>query len=126
MVDYTFTKFGSLIKQMFITFEGLFTGKLSVKQLTGPIGIYNVVGEQRKQGIENVLYLITLLSVNIGFLNLLPIPALDGGKVVFLAIEKIKGSPVKPNVENMIHLIGFGLLILLMVVVAFNDVLNLL
>ena len=110
-VKYAFTKVGNLFRQMVITLKGLFTGGLSVKQLSGPVGIYNIVGSQSKAGIQNVLYLIALLSVNVGFINLLPFPAFDGGRVLFLIIEKIKGSPVKPETENKIHTIGFMLLI---------------
>lgn len=124
-VKYTFTKLGSLVRQMVITLKGLFTGGLSVKQLSGPVGIYNVVGTQSKAGFENVLYLIALLSVNVGFINLIPFPAFDGGRILFLVIEKIKGSPVSPKVENIIHTIGFGLLLLLMVYITFNDILKL-
>ena len=123
-IKYTFTKLASLIRQMFITFKGLFTGGISVKQLSGPVGIYNIVGSQAKSGLVNLLYLTALLSVNVGFLNLIPFPAFDGGRVLFLIIEKIKGSPVKPETENKIHTIGFFLLIALMIYITFNDVIR--
>ena len=124
-VKYSFTKIGSLFRQMVITLRGLFTGGLSVKQLSGPVGIYNVVGTQRSAGIQNILYLIALLSVNVGFINLLPLPAFDGGRILFLVIEKIKGSPVSPEVENKIHTIGFILLLVLMLYITFNDIIKL-
>ena len=124
-VKYAFTKIGSLYRQMIITLKGLFTGGLSVKQLSGPVGIYNVVGTQREAGIQNILYLIALLSVNVGFINLIPFPAFDGGRILFLIIEKIKGSPVSPELENKIHTIGFMLLLLLMIYITFNDILKL-
>lgn len=124
-VKYSFVKFKSIFRQMVITLKGLFTGGLSVKQLSGPVGIYNVVGTQSKAGFENILYLIALLSVNVGFINLIPLPAFDGGRILFLIIEKIKGSPVKPETENRIHTIGFILLIALMLYITFNDVLKL-
>ncbi len=124
-VKYSFTKMGSLFRQMIITLKGLFTGGLSVKQLSGPVGIYNVVGTQREAGIQNILYLIALLSVNVGFINLLPLPAFDGGRILFLIIEKIKGSPVSPELENKIHTIGFILLLVLMLYITFNDIIKL-
>ena len=124
-IKYAFNKVGALFRQMVITLKGLFTGKLEVKQLSGPVGIYNIVGSQSKAGIQNVLYLIALLSVNVGFINLLPFPAFDGGRVLFLIIEKIKGSPVKPETENKIHTIGFMLLIALMIYITFNDIFKL-
>ncbi len=123
-IKYAFNRVGVLFRQMVITLKGLFTGGLSVKQLSGPVGIYNVVGNTAKNGIASVLYLIALLSVNVGFINLLPFPAFDGGRVLFLIIEKIKGSPVKPEVENRIHTVGFILLMLLMLYVTFNDVIR--
>ena len=110
---------------MFITLGGLFTGKIGVSQLSGPVGIYSIVGEQASQGFENILYLIALLSVNVGFINLLPLPAFDGGRILFLIIEKIKGSPVKPETENLIHNIGFFLLLALMLFITCNDVIKL-
>ena len=124
-VKYAFEKTGSLFRQMVITLKGLFTGGLSVNQLSGPVGIYNIVGEQRQAGFENILYLVALLSINVGFINLLPFPAFDGGRILFLIIEKIKGSPVKPETENLIHSIGFFLLIALMIYITFNDILKL-
>lgn len=124
-VKYSFTKIGSLFRQMIITLKGLFTGGLSVKQLSGPVGIYNVIGTQREAGIQNILYLIALLSVNVGFINLLPLPAFDGGRILFLIIEKIKGSPVSPELENKIHTIGFILLLVLMLYITFNDIIKL-
>ena len=124
-IKYTFTKFGALFRQMIITLKGLFQGGLSVKQLSGPVGIYKIVGTQAESGIQNVLYLIALLSVNVGFINLLPFPAFDGGRILFLVIEKIKGSPVKAETENMIHTIGFMILLALMIYITFNDILKL-
>lgn len=124
-VEYAFVKTGSLFHQMIVTLESLFTGSISVNQFSGPVGIYTVVGSQAKAGFVNILYLIALLSINVGFINLIPLPAFDGGRILFLAIEKIKGSPVKPETENKIHTIGFLLLMALMVYITFNDILRL-
>ena len=68
---------------------------------------------------------MAFLSINVGFLNLLPLPAFDGGHILFIIIEKIKGSPVSPKTENMIHTIGLFLLMILMVYITFNDILRL-
>lgn len=124
-IKYTFLKTGSLIKQMGNTIIFLVTGELSLDNLSGPIGIYNVVGEVSRTGILNMLYLIAYLCINVGFLNFLPFPAFDGGRILFLIIEKIKGSRVKPEVENMIHTVGFLFLIVLMIVVSYNDIIRL-
>ena len=110
---------------MWITVVKLFTGGVKVNQLSGPVGIYSIVGEQSKSGVSNILYLMAFLSINVGFLNLIPLPAFDGGHILFIVIEKIKGSPVSPKVENMIHTVGLFLLMLLMVYITFNDILRL-
>ncbi|MDO5569028.1 MAG: RIP metalloprotease RseP [bacterium] len=123
--NYACSKMESLFTTMFKVFGSLFTGSISVSELSGPVGIYSIVDEQAKQGIDSLLYLVAFLSINVGFINLLPFPAFDGGRILFLIIEKIKGSPVNPKVENTIHNIGFCLLIILMLYVTFNDVLRL-
>ena len=121
-LKYAFTKFASLVEQMGLTIWYLITGQLSLTNLSGPVGIYNLVGETAKAGFVNILFLIGYLSLNVGFINLLPIPAFDGGRVVFLIIEKIKGSPVSAKVENTIHSIFFILLMLLMIAITYNDI----
>lgn len=124
-VKYAFVKTGALFKQMFVVIGNLFTGGLKVSSLSGPVGIYTLVGEQSKAGLDSILYLVAFLSINVGFINLLPLPAFDGGRILFLAIEKIKGSPVKAKTENLIHSIGFFLLMALMIYVTFNDIIRL-
>ena len=122
-VKYTYKKTSSIFKQMFITVGYLFTGGIKINQLSGPVGIYSIVGEQSKAGLSSILYLIAFLSV--GFINLLPLPAFDGGHILFIIIEKIKGSPVNPDTENKIHTIGLMLLMLLMIYITFNDIIRL-
>ena len=124
-IRWTFKKTGSIFKQMGVTVYYLFTGGIGLSQLSGPVGIFSIVGDQASTGIMNILYLVAFLSINVGFINLLPLPAFDGGHILFIIIEKIKGSPVKPETENMIHTIGLFLLMLLMVVITFNDILRL-
>lgn len=124
-IKYTVKKTGSIFKQMAITVGYLFSGGIKLNQLSGPVGIYSIVGETSKAGISNVLYLVAFLSINVGFINLLPLPAFDGGHILFLIIEAIKGSPVKPELEEKIHGIGMLLLLLLMVIITINDIINL-
>ena len=76
-------------------------------------------------GLGYVINLMAVLSINLGLLNILPIPALDGSKLVFLAIEGIKGSPVSPSKENFVHFIGFALLMMLMIFITYKDILRL-
>lgn len=121
-IKYGFTKFWSLIVQMAYIIFYLFTGKLSLNSLSGPVGIYSVVGESAKAGFINIVYLLGYISLNVGFVNLLPIPAFDGGRLFFLLVEKVKGSPVSTKFENTVHAIGMGFLILLMIVITYNDI----
>ena len=109
----------------------LIQGKVSRTEVAGPVGMANIVGdiyEETKDSpmdvFVNMLNIIMLLSVNLGILNLLPIPALDGGRLVFLLIELVRGKPVPPEKEGIIHFIGFVFFMILMVVVFFNDISN--
>lgn len=122
---YAFAKFGSTVEQMWLTIVNLFTGKISINALSGPVGIYTVVGETRKSGFENVLFLVAYLSINLGIMNILPIPALDGGHVLFLIIELITRKRVNEKVEAITTTIFFGLLLLLMLYITIHDVIRL-
>jgi len=124
-IKYSIYKFFSTIEQMIFTVIYLITGKISLSMLSGPVGIYNVVGAVSSQGFSNLVSLLCLICINVGFINILPFPAFDGGHVVFIIIEKIKGSKVDPKIENTIHNIGFILLMILMVLVTYNDIIKL-
>lgn len=124
-IRYAFLKFLSLLGQMVMIIFYLFTGKLSLNSLSGPVGIFTLVGETAKSGLLDLIYLTGYISLNVGFMNLLPIPAFDGGRLLFLIIEKIKRKPVSQKVENTIHAVGFIFLMILMVVITFNDILRL-
>lgn len=124
-IKYAFLKFFSTIEQMIFTVFYLITGKISLGMMSGPVGIFNVVGTVSKAGFTSVISLLCLICINVGFINILPFPAFDGGHVVFILIEKIKGSRVDPKVENTIHSIGFILLMILMVLITYNDIIKL-
>lgn len=115
----------SLYRLMLKTLKSLVCGAFSVKDLSGPVGIYSVVDSQAEQGFKNILYLVAYLSMNVGVINLIPFPAFDGGRVLFLIIEKIRRKPIKAKTEGMINSIGFILLMLLMVFVTISDVIKL-
>ncbi len=121
-IEFTFVKFVSVIKSMAIVVSSLITGGIGIESLAGPVGIYNIIGQEARAGIVNILYLVAFLSINVGFINLLPFPAFDGGRVLFLIIEKIKGSRVNAKVENIIHAVGFVLLILFMILITMQDI----
>lgn len=124
-IRYAFTKTFSLLQQMVLIIFYLITGNLSLDSLAGPVGIFNIVGESAKAGFVSLMYLTAYLCINVGFMNFIPLPAFDGGRLLFLIIEKIKGSRVKPEIENTIHSIGFVLLMILMIFITYNDILRL-
>ena len=124
-IKYAFTKFYSVMTSMGIIIVKLITGQLGLNSLSGPVGMYTIVGDAAKYGIQNILYLTAYLSINLGFVNIIPFPAFDGGRILFVLIEKIKGSPVKPEIENIFHTIGFILLMILMLIITYQDVLRL-
>ena len=124
-IKYAFIRFFGLMNQMVHTILYLILGKLSLKNLSGPIGIYSIVGEAAALGFINLVYLTALLSLNVGFINILPLPAFDGGRLFFMIIEKIIGKPVNQKVENTIHSVGMVLLLILMLVICFNDIIKL-
>ncbi|MBQ8219423.1 MAG: RIP metalloprotease RseP, partial [Bacilli bacterium] len=124
-LKYAWNKTISLFGSMWDTLKYLFTGRVGVDQLSGPVGIYSIVDSQAKEGLESVLYLVAYLSINVGIINLLPFPAFDGGRILFLIIEKVFKKPVSKKVENIIHTIGFMLIIALLIYVTFNDVIRL-
>ena len=100
-------------------------GGVALSSVTGPIGMVGIVGDAFQFGFVYLLSFAALISVNLAIINLLPFPALDGGRLFFLLIEKIKGSPINPKFANTANMIGFGILILLMVVVTFHDIVKL-
>lgn len=104
---------------------GAFTGTSDMSSITGPIGIVGVVGDAAKFGFVYLLSFTALISINLAVINLMPFPALDGGRLLFLLIEKIKGSKIKPSIENIVNMTGFGLLMLLMVFVTYHDIIKL-
>ena len=121
-VKFAFQKFAAISEQMWMTLGGLFTGKISLNSLSGPVGIYTVVGETRKTGIANVIFLTAYLSINLGIMNILPIPALDGGHVLFLLIEVLTRKKVNQKIEAWTTNIFFALLLLLMLYITIHDV----
>ena len=102
------------------------TGSGSMSALTGPVGIVGVVSDATQFGFIYLLSFTAMISVNLAVINLIPFPALDGGRLLFLLIEKIKGSRIKPEIANTLNFIGFGILMILMVFITYNDVVKLL
>jgi regulator of sigma E protease len=108
--------------QIFVMLGKLVTGQFSINALSGPVGIYVSTDEVAKSGIYYLMKWAGILSINLGIMNLLPIPALDGGRLMFFAVEAVRGKPIDRQKEGMVHFIGFALLMLLMLVVTWNDI----
>ena len=125
-IKNAFTTTIDMIKQMIMFVGQLITGTVpggAENAVAGPIGVIGIVSDAAKMGLPNLMYIASVISLNLGVLNLLPIPALDGGRLVMLAIEGIRGGKkLDPNKEATIHMIGFALLMGLMVFVTFKDI----
>lgn len=121
-----------MIRTTVLSIKELFTGGLGIKDLSGPVGVVDAIGETYEQSKSegtmivwmNMLNLAVLLSANLGVMNLIPFPALDGGRLVFLLVEAIRRKPINRQLEGMIHFAGLMLLMILMIVVMYNDVLK--
>ena len=114
---------GEYFVQMCKAFGELFVGKF--ENLSGLVGIYEVVDQASSLGVTPLIYIIGAISFSLGFFNLMPIPALDGGRIVFVLIEAITRKKVNPNVEGWIHTIGFLLLFGLMIIINIKDIIGL-
>ncbi len=123
--EQTYVKTTEILSALGGMLVSLFTGAKTQMDIAGPVGIVSLTKQMSELGITYLLYFAAILSINLGIINILPIPALDGGRILFVLIEKIKGSPVSTRVEGTIHQVGFILLILLMLLVTLNDILQL-
>jgi regulator of sigma E protease len=107
---------------MVIIIGKLVTGDISTDTIGGPIMIAKMAGDQAKSGIVNLIFFIALISVNLAIINLLPIPILDGGHLLFFSIEAFKGNPVSLKVREVAQQIGLFVILLLVVLVFYNDI----
>lgn len=130
VLRYSFTELRYDMESTFMGFKMLFTGKASKDDVSGPVGIVKIVGDSYEETKDygayyvflQIAYLTILFSVNLGVLNLLPFPALDGGRLVFLFIEAIRGKRIPKEKEAIVHFAGMVVLMLLMVFILFNDI----
>ena len=115
----------STIKIITDSLKDLLTGRYGAEAVSGPVGMAGAVGQATKNGISSLLYLFTLITMNLGVFNLLPVPALDGGRIIFLLIEAITRKPVKKEVEQMVNTVGILILFALMIFITFKDIFTL-
>ncbi|MCR4792326.1 MAG: M50 family metallopeptidase [Lachnospiraceae bacterium] len=129
---YTWYEMRYNVRMVWKSLGGLITGRLSRENVAGPVGVVNMVGDIIEETspygwqtvLVNMLNLMLLLTVNLGVFNLLPVPALDGGRLLFVILEILRGKPVPPKKESYVHLAGMVLLLIIVVVVFFNDIHN--
>ncbi len=112
-------------KLIIVSIVQMITGAIK-PEVAGPVGVVSMVGEVSQFGLGSLMTFAGILSINLGLINLFPIPALDGSRLVFLGFEGLRGRPVDPAKENFIHLVGFVLLMALMVVITYQDILRIL
>lgn len=133
VIEYSFYEIKYQIYVTLSSLKLLFTGQVSMNEVSGPVGVVTTISSVYDQSVSsgafyvfiNMTSLAILLSANLGVMNLLPFPALDGGRILLIIIEAIRGKKMKPEIENGINLVGFALLMLLMIVVMYNDIIKL-
>ena len=125
VMKHTFFRSLSTVKMVFDSLFGLFSGRYGVEAVSGPIGITKVIGDAAQYGLTTVLNMVVVISINLGVMNLLPLPALDGGHILIYLIELIRRKPLKKEVEAIINFVGLVLLLSLAVLIAFKDVFTL-
>lgn len=117
-----FTMTGNVIVSMVDALGNLIFKQQGIEQVMGPVGIVNEIGEAARAGIQQLIILAIVITINLGIINLIPFPALDGGRFVLMVVEGLRGKPIDPRKEGYIHLVGFVLLILMMFFFTYKDI----
>ncbi|MBQ7392514.1 MAG: RIP metalloprotease RseP [Clostridia bacterium] len=125
VLKHTWFRSLSTVKMVYDSLFGLFSGRYGVEAVSGPVGITKVVGQAAKYGFIPVLNLVVVISINLGVMNLLPIPALDGGHIFIYLIEVVRRKPMKRELEGIINLVGLVLMLALAVLIAIKDIIAL-
>ena len=122
-VSYAFRWTWSLVKLVWHSLGDIISGEFGISQLSGPIGVTDSISDAvQSTNYKGLLLILAVITVNLGVFNLLPLPALDGGRIFFMFIEVLRGKPINQKVEGIIHGTGMALLFLLMIIVAYNDI----
>jgi len=122
-IGYSFRWTWSLVKLVWHSLGDIISGEFGLSQLSGPIGVTETISDAVKTtNYKSILLILAIVTVNLGVFNLLPLPALDGGRIFFMVIELFRGKPINQKVEGIVHTVGMALLMILMVIVAYNDI----
>lgn len=122
IVKHAFYRSELTIEMIWESLYDLVTGRYGMEAVSGPVGVTQVLGEAAETGFSDLIYMAVVLSMNLGVMNLLPLPALDGGRLLFLIVELVRGKRVNQNAEAMVHFVGIVILLGLMIVIAFKDI----
>ena len=125
LLKHTWFRSVSTVKMVYDSLGGLFSGRFGVEAVSGPVGITQTISDVAKTGVLNILYLIIVISINLGIMNLLPVPGLDGGHLLIYFIEVIRRKPMKKELEGIINFVGLIILLTLAVLIAIKDIINL-
>lgn len=125
-MDYAVQWTGSVVKQVWYSLLDIVTGRYGLAQISGPVGTATIISEASSAGLRPFLVMVAMITINVGVFNLLPVPALDGGRLLFLLIETIRRKPVPAKYEAWVHGVGLMLMLGLIVVVTFSDIMKLL
>lgn len=122
---YSINRAASTVKMVYDSLFDLITGRYGADAVSGPVGTTEVIGEAAQAGGSTLLYLVAVITINLGVFNLLPVPALDGGRLLFLIIELLRGKPINRNLEGYVHFIGIIILFALMALISVKDIIGL-
>lgn len=125
VLKHTWFRSCSTVKMVYDSLFGLFSGRYGVEAVSGPIGITKTISDVAQQGMLNVLYLVVVISINLGIMNLLPFPGLDGGHLMIYLIEVVRRKPMKRELEGIINFVGLVILLALAVLIMIKDVISL-
>jgi regulator of sigma E protease len=124
-LKHTFFRSCSMVKMIYDSLFNLITGKYGIDTVSGPIGVTEAVGDAAKSGLPNFLFFMAYISINLGVFNLLPFPALDGGRLMFLLVEGVRRKPLDRKFEGYVNFVGIMILFTIMAFVSFKDILRL-
>ena len=125
LVKHSFYRSTYTVRMIWESLYDLVTGRYGIEAVSGPVGVTEALTQAAQTGSYNFIYLVVVISMNLGVMNLLPLPALDGGRLVFLLIEAVRRKPINPKVEGVIHTAGLALFMLLMIFICVKDVIKL-